>query len=72
MRVPREKLPAMKHEIRNILERQGVSACMRVLEHRELGERIRAHAEKCVECGDIVRELYGDKPIPVRNRPSLH
>lgn len=72
MWVPREHLPPLKHELRLILEGQGPGACKKVLESELMGARYRKHAENCAECGDIVRELYGDKPIPVRPDPFAH
>lgn len=67
MQVPRGDLPPFKHELRIILEGQGPEACKNVLEARFIGESLREHAQKCASCGDIVRELYGDQPIPVKD-----
>lgn len=66
MWVPREDLPPLKCELRLILEGQGVSAAKVVLESEEMGRRIREHVETCPKCDGTLRELYGDKPIPVR------
>lgn len=66
MRVPREDLPPLRHELRLILEGQGPEACKQALEARQTGARLREHAEECADCADVVRELYGGAPIPVR------
>lgn len=60
-----------KHELRLMLEGQGPQACKNILESPDNGARIREHAEYCPECGDIVRELYGGEPIPVRPEPHI-
>lgn len=72
MWVPRDDLPPLKCELRLILEGQGPNACMLVLESEVTGVRFREHADECAECGNIVRELYGDEPIPVRPEPLTH
>ena len=64
MRVPRDNLPPLKHELRQILEGQGPEACKQVLES-QLGTALREHARSCAECNDIVRELYRDGDIPI-------
>lgn len=63
--VSRDDLPPLNHELRLIYEGQGAEACKTVLESRILGAPFREHAESCPDCGDIVRELYGDGEIPV-------
>jgi hypothetical protein len=63
MQVSRDVLPPLRCELRLILEGQGPAACKHTLESEMIGAHIRKHAENCAECGEIVRELYGDKPI---------
>lgn len=72
MWVPREDLPALKHELRLILEGQGPEVCKRTLESQHIGERLREHAENCAECGAIVCELYPNGLIPVHEGPLMH
>ena len=54
-----------------MLEGQGPQACKNILESPDNGARIREHAAHCLVCGDIVRELYGGEPIPVRSEPHI-
>lgn len=65
MWVPRADLPPLKCELRLILEGQGPDACKKVLESELMGARFRRHAETCADCADLVRELYGDRQIPI-------
>jgi hypothetical protein len=69
MRVPGVGLVPIKHELQLMLEGQGPQVCKEILESPDIGARFRHHAERCAACGDIKRELYGDKPIPVRPEP---
>jgi hypothetical protein len=66
MRAPNHGAVLSDHTLRRILTHQGPNAVRSVLESfGQPGEHLREHAKSCAECADVVRELYGDKEIPV-------
>ena len=60
MKVPRDSLPPLKHELRQVLERKGPAAVRGVL-NSTAGPDLREHAKKCAECADVIAEVCGDK-----------
>ena len=68
MRVPDTGEALNGHTLRRILIHQGPNAVRQVLETFEQpGENLRQHAKACPACADLVRELYGDGEIPVKD-----
>lgn len=70
MRAPNGGATPRSCTLRNILERQGPGATRQVLKSfGSAGDHFRQHASACLDCADLVRELYGDGGIPISKDP---
>jgi hypothetical protein len=66
LRAPKSGAALDSCTLRRILVYQGPDAVRQVLESfGPPGKNLRQHAETCTACADLVRELYGDRDIPV-------